>query len=140
MPCEDDVYSPNTLVFSFPKRSPEGVQTASEMSGMEQLRLWKLYQDHWCEHKPSMTCYYRDDEFLEIGQWIYNNFDNLSGVSFLPIDDHVHKQPPIDPITKEQYEELSKDFPTEFNWEVSELEDNTEGSQTLACVGDNCEI
>jgi ribonucleoside-diphosphate reductase alpha chain len=87
-----------------------------------------------------MTCYYRDNEFLEIGQWIYNNFDNLSGVSFLPPDDHIHKQPPIDPITKEQYEELSKDFPTEFNWEVSELEDNTEGSQTLACVGDNCEI
>jgi ribonucleoside-diphosphate reductase alpha chain len=140
VPCEDDVSSPNTLVFSFPKRSPEGVQTASEMSGMEQLKLWKLYQDHWCEHKPSMTCYYRDNEFLEIGQWIYNNFDNLSGVSFLPPDDHIHKQPPIDPITKEQYEELSKDFPTEFNWEVSELEDNTEGSQTLACVGDNCEI
>jgi ribonucleoside-diphosphate reductase alpha chain len=140
VPCEDDLRSPSTLVFSFPKRSPENVYTASDVRGYDQLLLWEVYQDHWCEHKPSMTCYYRDDEFLEIGQWVYNKFDSISGISFLPYDGHVYEQAPYQPITKEKYEELIKDFPKEFNWDIVEDQDNTEGTQTLACTGDSCEI
>ena len=140
VPCEDDLRSPSTLVFSFPKRSPEGVYTASDVRGYDQLLLWEVYQDHWCEHKPSMTCYYRDDEFLEIGQWVYNKFDSISGISFLPYDGHVYEQAPYQPITKEKYEELIKDFPKEFDWDIVEDQDNTEGTQTLACTGDSCEI
>jgi ribonucleoside-diphosphate reductase alpha chain len=140
VPCEDDLRSPSTLVFSFPKRSPEGVYTASEVRGYDQLLLWEVYQEHWCEHKPSMTCYYRDDEFLEIGQWVYNKFDSISGISFLPYDGHVYEQAPYQPISKEKYEELIADFPKEFDWDIIEEQDNTEGTQTLACTGDSCEI
>ncbi len=82
VPVEDDLMSPSTRVFSFPIASPEGAVTASDMGAMEQLDLWEIYQDYWCEHKPSMTCYYRDDEFLEVGQWLYNKFDKVSGNIF----------------------------------------------------------
>tara|TARA_R100000482_G_C5116741_1_gene143462 strand:- start:1048 stop:1311 length:264 start_codon:yes stop_codon:yes gene_type:complete len=87
-----------------------------------------------------MTCYYRDDEFLEIGQWVYNKFDSISGISFLPYDGHVYEQAPYQPISKEKYEELIADFPKEFDWDIIEEQDNTEGTQTLACTGDSCEI
>ena len=140
VPVEDDVMSPSTKVFSFPKRSPEGAQTASEVSAMEQLRLWKVYQDHWCEHKPSVTVYYRDSEFLEVGQWLYNNFDEVSGISFLPYAEHSYQQAPYESITKEQYTEMLKGFPTDFNWNIIEESDVTEGSQELACVGASCEL
>ena len=140
VPWENDVMSKNALVFSFPKKAPEGAVVASEMSAKEQLELWEIYQDHWCEHKPSMTCYYRDTEFLEIGQWVYNKFDKISGISFLPYSDHVYKQAPYEPITKEQYEQFAEGFPTEFNWDLKEQRDNTEGVQTLACVAGACEI
>jgi ribonucleoside-diphosphate reductase alpha chain len=140
VPWEDDVMSKNALVFSFPKKAPEDAVVASEMSAKEQLELWEIYQDHWCEHKPSMTCYYRDTEFLEIGQWVYNKFDKISGISFLPYSDHVYKQAPYEPITKEEYEATAKNFPTQFNWDLKEQRDNTEGVQTLACVAGACEI
>ena len=140
VPWEADVMSKNALVFSFPKKAPEGAVVASEMSAKEQLELWEIYQDHWCEHKPSMTCYYRDTEFLEIGQWVYNKFDKISGISFLPYSDHVYKQAPYEPITKEEYEATAKNFPTQFNWDLKEQRDNTEGVQTLACVAGACEI
>jgi ribonucleoside-diphosphate reductase alpha chain len=87
-----------------------------------------------------MTCYYRDTEFLEIGQWVYNKFDKISGISFLPYSDHVYKQAPYEPITKEEYEATAKNFPTQFNWDLKEQRDNTEGVQTLACVAGACEI
>jgi ribonucleoside-diphosphate reductase alpha chain len=140
VPWEADVMSKNALVFSFPKKAPEDAVVASEMSAKEQLELWEIYQDHWCEHKPSMTCYYRDTEFLEIGQWVYNKFDKISGISFLPYSDHVYKQAPYEPITKEEYEATAKNFPTQFNWDLKEQRDNTEGVQTLACVAGACEI
>jgi len=140
VPWENDVMSKNALVFSFPKKAPEDAVVASEMSAKEQLELWEIYQDHWCEHKPSMTCYYRDTEFLEIGQWVYNKFDKISGISFLPYSDHVYKQAPYEPITKEEYEATAKNFPTQFNWDLKEQRDNTEGVQTLACVAGACEI
>ena len=140
VPVEDDVMSPSTKVFSFPIASPDGAVVASEMGAMEQLELWEIYQDFWCEHKPSMTCYYRDDEFLEVGQWLYNKFDKISGVSFLPYSEHTYQQAPYEPIDLETYETLKAEFPETIEWNISENSDNTEGSQTLACTGNNCEI
>jgi len=140
IPVEDDVMSPSTKVFSFPIQSPEGAVVASEMGAMEQLELWEIYQDFWCEHKPSMTCYYRDDEFLEVGQWLYNKFDKISGVSFLPYSEHTYQQAPYEPIDEETYETLKAEFPETIDWNISENSDMTEGSQTLACTGNNCEI
>jgi ribonucleoside-diphosphate reductase alpha chain len=140
VPSEVDVTSPTTMVFSFPKKAPEGSVMASEQSGMDQLRLWKIYQDHWCEHKPSITVYYKDEEFLEIGNWLYNNFDDVSGVSFLPYSEHTYDQAPYEAISKEAYEDMLKTFPTEFDWDIVEGTDVTEGAQSLACVGNTCEI
>lgn len=140
VPCEMDNFSPSTKVFSFPKQAPEGAVFASEQSGMEQLGLWAKYQEHWCEHKPSITVYYRDSEFLEIGNWVYNNFDSISGISFLPYDEHSYAQAPYEQITEEEYNEMIKDFPTEFDWNLNEEDDFTEGAQTLACVGNSCEL
>lgn len=132
--------SPSTRVFSFPIASPEGAVTASEMGAMEQLELWEIYQDYWCEHKPSMTCYYRDEEFLEVGQWLYNKFDKVSGISFLPYSDHTYQQAPYEPVDKKTYNQLAKDFPKEISWDIEEASDMTEGSQQLACTGNNCEL
>jgi ribonucleoside-triphosphate reductase len=140
VPVEDDVMSPSTRVFSFPIASPEGAVTASDMGAMEQLELWEIYQDEWCEHKPSMTCYYRDDEFLEVGQWLYNKFDKVSGVSFLPYSDHTYQQAPYEPVDKKVYRQLAKEFPKEISWDIEEASDMTEGSQQLACTGNNCEL
>jgi ribonucleoside-diphosphate reductase alpha chain len=140
VPVEDDVMSPSTKVFSFPIASPDAAVTASEMGAMEQLELWEIYQDEWCEHKPSMTCYYRDDEFLEVGQWLYNKFDKVSGISFLPYSDHTYQQAPYEPIDKKTFNQLAKDFPKEISWDIEEASDMTEGSQQLACTGNNCEL
>tara|TARA_R110000822_G_scaffold10485_5_gene39665 strand:- start:4845 stop:6716 length:1872 start_codon:yes stop_codon:yes gene_type:complete len=140
VPVEDDVMSPTTKVFSFPVQSPKNAIVAPDMGAMEQLRLWETYQDYWCEHKPSMTCYYRDDEFLEVGQWLYNNFDKVSGISFLPYAEHSYQQAPYEPVDKETYDSLVASFPKSIEWNVSEASDMTEGSQQLACTGNSCEI
>lgn len=140
VPWEVDVTNPTTAVFSFPQKAPEGSVMSSDQTGMEQLKLWSIYQEHWCEHKPSITVYYKDNEFLEIGNWLYNNFDEVSGVSFLPYLDHSYVQPPYEKITKEQYEELSQKMPTKIDWNINEASDQTEGAQTLACTGGQCEI
>ena len=110
VPVEDDVMNPSTGI-QLPYRSPEGAVTASDMGAMEQLELWEIYQDEWCEHKPSMTCYYRDDEFLEVGQWLYNKFDKVSGVSFLPYSDHTYQQAPYEPVDKKGVQQLGEGFP-----------------------------
>ena len=140
VPWETDITSPTTKVFSFYKKSPEGAIIAGNQTGMEQLELWDMYQKHWCEHKPSITVYYRDDEFLSIGQWLYNNFDSCSGVSFLPYSDHTYQQAPYEAISEEEYLEGLLAMPESFEWDIQEHEDNTEGSQTLACTGGACEI
>ena len=141
IPVETDVTSPSTKVFSFPMKAPDGAVTASEMGAMEQLDLWEIYQDYWCEHKPSMTCYYRDSEFLEVGQWLYNKFDKISGISFLPYSDHTYQQAPYEPIDAATYKKLVKDFPKEISWDIAEASDMTEGSQQLACSGaTGCEL
>ena len=110
---------------------------------MQQLELWKAYQNHWCEHKPSITVYYTDDEFLEVAQWIWDNFDLCSGISLLPVSDHVYQQAPYENIDKEQYKALVASMPKDINWEDLsnfETQDNTTGSQELACTGGACEI
>jgi len=140
VPVEDDVMSPTTKVFSFPVKSPKNAVLATDMGAMEQLNLWEIYQDYWCEHKPSMTCYYRDDEFLEVGQWLYNKFDKVSGISFLPYSEHTYQQAPYEPVDKKTFSKLVADFPKSIEWNVSEASDMTEGSQQLACTGNSCEI
>ena len=140
VPVEDDVMSATTKVFSFPVKSPKDAIVATDMGAMEQLKLWEIYQDYWCEHKPSMTCYYRDDEFLEGGQWLYNKFDKVSGISFLPYAEHSYQQAPYEPVDKATYSNLVANFPKSIEWNVSEASDMTEGSQQLACTGNSCEI
>jgi ribonucleoside-diphosphate reductase alpha chain len=143
VPSEPDVTKPETTtVLSFPQKSPEGSVTRKEMSALEQLELWSIYQDYWCEHKPSMTVYYKDNEFLEVCAWVYRNFDKVSGVSFLPFSDHVYKQAPYQEITEEQYEEAIKSFP-KIDWKVFdkyEKEDSTTIMKEFSCSGDKCEL
>ena len=142
-PCEVDVTNSSNLVFSFPVRSPEGCQVVKDVGAIKQLKLWKIYQDYWCEHKPSITVYYTDDEFLEIGNWLWKNFNEVSGISFLPHSEHTYRQAPYEEINEVQYNDLASKIPTDIDWselEQFEKEDNTSGTQTLACSGGVCEI
>ena len=132
-----------TTVFSFPVKSPEGAVTRNDMTAIEQLETWLTYQRHWCEHKPSVTISVRDSEWMEVGSFVYKHFDEMSGVSFLPHSDHTYQQAPYQDCTKEEYEELLSAMPKSIDWtELTdyESEDNTAGSQTMACTGDSCEI
>jgi ribonucleoside-diphosphate reductase alpha chain len=142
-PVEQDVMSPTSSVFSFPIKAPETSVTVKQVGAMQQLELWKAYQNHWCEHKPSITVYYTDDEFLQVAQWIWENFDLCSGISLLPYSDHVYQQAPYEDINAEEYDKLVAEMPVGVDWndlEKYEEEDNTTGSQELACVGGACEI
>lgn len=141
VPSEIDHMSPTTKVFSFPQKSPETSTMASEQTALEQLELWSTYQEHWCEHKPSITVYYRDSEFLAVGNWVYNNFNSISGISFLPYSDHTYEQAPYEAISKEKYDELVENFPDSIDWNIREHSDTTEGTQELACsAAGGCEI
>ena len=142
-PMEQDVMSPTSVVFSFPVKSPEASTCVRDVGAMHQLRLWKTYQNHWCEHKPSVTVYYTDSEYLQVAQWIWDNFDLCSGISLLPTSDHTYQQAPYEDIDEEEYKKLVNEMPQNVNWEdlaQFEKEDNTTGSQELACVGGACEI
>ena len=142
-PVERDVMNDSTVVFSFPVKSPKDSVTVKQVGAMEQLKLWKAYQEHWCEHKPSVTIYYTDSEFLQVSQWIWDNFDLCSGISLLPTSDHIYQQAPYEAIDEDQYNKLVAEMPKDINWEnlsQFEQEDNTTGSQELACVGGACEI
>lgn len=141
-PVEDEVFRPDsTAVFSFPMKAPKGAITRNDMTAIEQLNLWLVYQRHWCEHKPSVTITVTDEEWPEVGAWVWKHFDEVSGISFLPHSNHTYQQAPYEDITEEQYKELASKMPGDINWEdLIEKDDNTEGSQTLACVGNTCEI
>jgi ribonucleoside-diphosphate reductase alpha chain len=133
----------NTTVFSFPVKSPDNAVTRNDMTAIEQLEMWLAYQRHWCEHKPSVTVTVKDDEWLDVGAFVYKHFDEMSGVSFLPYDGGTYKQAPYQDCTKEGYEELLATMPDGIDWsELAEYEaeDNTAGMQTMACSGDSCEI
>ena len=142
-PCEQDVITASNLVFSFPMKAPEGAQCTNDVGTMEQLHLWKIYQDHWCEHKPSVTVYYTDETFLDAGAWLWKNFDSVSGISFLPYFENTYQQAPYEEIDAETYAEMAATMPTGVDWGglgSYELEDTTTGTQTLACVAGNCEL
>jgi len=144
IPNEPEEYNPEqTTVFSFPIKSPSGAVTRNDMTAVEQLEMWLTYQRFWCEHKPSVTISVRDEEWLEVGAFVYKHFDEMSGVSFLPHSDHNYVQPPYQDCSKEEYEELLATMPESIDWsKLSEYEneDNTAGSQTMACSGDTCEL
>lgn len=140
---EVDQMGGESYVFYFPIKSPEGAVTTNDMTALQQLELWKTYQDYYCEHKPSMTCYYSDDEFLGVGQWIWDNFDSVSGIAFLPRTDHIYPQAPYQPITKEVYEEWVERMPKDVDWGLFpayEAEDSTTSTMELACSSGSCEI
>lgn len=138
-PHEDDIVNSNNVVFSFPVQSPKGAR--SEIGAMEHLELWKVYQDHWCDHKPSVTVSYTDDEFQAIGAWLYENFNKVSGISFLPKDDHVYQQAPYQTIDKDTYNAMLKNMPKGVDWSsFQEQYDNTSASQEMACSGTVCEV
>ena len=143
-PCEPDITKPeHTMVFSFPMKSPNKSVCREDMTAISQLELWLEYQRYWCEHKPSITVTVKEDEWMEVGAWVYEHFNEVSGVSFLPYSDHIYKQAPYQSCTKEQYEELSKQMPDNVDWkkiESYENEDNTTGTQSFACSGTSCEV
>ena len=132
-----------TTVFSFPVKSPSGAVTRNDMTAIEQLEMWLTYQRHWCEHKPSVTISVRDSEWMAVGAFVYEHFDEMSGVSFLPHSDHTYQQAPYQDCNKEDYELLLSSMPEKIDWsKLSEYEqeDNTVAMQTMACSGDVCEI
>jgi len=144
IPNEPCVMKPDsTVVFSFPVKSPEQAVTRNDMTAVEQLELWLTYQRHWCEHKPSVTISVRDSEWMSVGAFVYEHFDEMSGVSFLPHSDHTYQQAPYQDCTKEEYQEMLALMPDSIDWEELndyENEDNTVSMQTMACSGDSCEI
>ena len=144
IPSEPDVFKPDqTTVFSFPVKAPQGAVVTDNVSAIEQLKTWLVYQRHWCEHKPSVTINVRKDEWFEVGAFVYEHFDEMSGVSFLPYNEHTYQQAPYQSCTKDDYKKLSKIMPKSIDWaKLSEYEkeDTTASSQTFACTGDVCEI
>jgi len=144
IPNEPCVMKPDsTVVFSFPVKSPEKAVTRNDMTAVEQLELWLTYQRHWCEHKPSVTISVRDAEWMAVGAFVYEHFDEMSGVSFLPHSEHTYQQAPYQECTEEVYKEMLDKMPTSIDWEKLseyESEDNTVSMQTMACTGDACEI
>ncbi len=144
-PAEDDVMKPeHTYVFSFPMKADPGAVFRTDMTAIEQLELWLKYQMHWCEHKPSVTISVKEHEWMEVGAWVYKNWEWMSGVSFLPFSDHTYRQAPYQDCSKEEYEEFKTKMPEAVNWAELlaqfETTDMTEGAQELACVAGNCEI
>jgi len=144
IPAEPDAGKPtSTTIFSFPVKAPEGAITRTAMSAIEQLEFWLVYQRYWCEHKPSVTISVKEHEWMGVGAWIYENFDEVSGISFLPFDDHTYVQAPYQDITKEEYTELLAKMPKSIDWSKLsdyEKEDTTSGGRELACTADSCEM
>jgi ribonucleoside-diphosphate reductase alpha chain len=143
-PAEPDVTKPDhTLVFSFPIKSPNNAVCRKDMTAIEQLELWLAYQRHWCEHKPSITVSVKESEWPEVGGWVWNHIEEMSGVSFLPFSEHTYQQAPYQDCEKEDYEALLAKMPKDVNWAMLadyEKQDTTTGSQELACVAGGCEI
>ncbi len=144
IPNEPDVMKPDhTTVFSFPMECDASAVFRNTYSAIEQLEIWKTYAQHWCEHKPSVTISVKEEEWVNVGNWCWDNFNYLSGVSFLPFSDHTYQQAPYQDIDKEQYESLQSKMPAKIDWsklQDFEKEDNTRGSQELACTAGSCEL
>ncbi len=143
-PVEDDEMNPShTAVFSFPMKVDRSAVFRTDLTAIEQLDLWKIYQEHWCEHKPSVTISVKESEWMEVGAWVYENFDQMSGVSFLPFSEHTYRQAPYQDCDREEYEKLLKEMPKNVDWsQLAKYEqvDSTVASQELACTAGSCEI
>lgn len=144
IPSEDDVMKPqDTTVFSFPVKAPEGAILRNDLTAIEHLNIWLTYQRAWCEHKPSITVSVKEDEWMEVGAWVWEHFDEVSGISFLPYSDHTYKQAPYQDCTEEEYKEALTKMPGSIDWALLsqyETEDHTTGTQAPACVSGECEI
>ena len=143
IPVEEDHMNPSNYVFCFPIKAPKKSVFVKDVSAIDQLDHWMIYQKNWCEGNPSCTIYVKEDEWLEVGAWVYENFDDIGGLSFLPLSNHTYKQQPYTEITKEEYISANKTMPTNIDWELLssyEDDDETTGMQTLACTGNSCEI
>tara|TARA_R110000851_G_scaffold37886_1_gene97588 strand:- start:352 stop:2283 length:1932 start_codon:yes stop_codon:yes gene_type:complete len=144
IPAEPDVTKPDsTTVFSFPMKSPRSAVCRVDMTAIEQLELWLVYQRHWCEHKPSVTISVKEDEWMEVGAWTYEHFDEVSGISFLPFSEHTYKQAPYQDCTAEEYKSMLKQMPKQIDWDKLqefEKEDTTSGGRELACTAGVCEV
>ena len=128
-------------VFSFPQKAPATSLSRNDVDALDHLNLWKVYQDNYCEHKPSVTIQVHEEDWPSVGAWVWENFDDVSGISFLPYDSGNYKQAPYETISEELYNELVKAMPEHLDWNsLVEKEDNVEGTQTLACVALSCEL
>jgi ribonucleoside-diphosphate reductase alpha chain len=146
IPAEPDVMKPDiNTVFSFPVAAPKGAVTRDQISALDHLALWLVYKENWADHSVSVTVSVREDEWLDVAGWVYRNFDNITGISFLPYADHVYQQAPYQEITQEEFEKAASEFPKEVRWNdlsFYETEDGTTGSRELACAADGtgCEV
>jgi len=144
IPNEPDVMKPeHTTIFSFPMKAPEGSVCRKDITALEQLDIWKEYAQHWCEHKPSVTISVKEEEWISVGAWCWENFEHVSGISFLPFSDYTYQQAPYQDIDEKTYKKLAKEMPTNIDWNILqdfETEDNTKGSQQLACTAGVCEL
>jgi ribonucleoside-triphosphate reductase len=144
IPNEPEFHQPDkTTVFSFPQAAPKKGVVTSDLTAIEQLQTWLIYQRNWCEHKPSITVNVRDDEWLEVGNFVYQHFDEISGISFLPYSSHTYQQAPYQEVSWKEYVEMKRMSPKDIDWaklKDYESEDNTTGSQSMACSADGCEI
>ena len=143
-PCEPDVMNPqNVLIFSFPIKAPQNSVYRTDITAIEHLDIWLMYQDYWCEHKPSITVSVKEDEWLEVAAWVYKHFDRMSGISFLPFSDHIYQQAPYQDCTQAEYEAFLLKMPKNVDWKdlnKYEKTDQTEGAQELACSANGCDI
>lgn len=142
VPCEDDVINPtSTAVFTFAMKAPRGTVTTEDLRALDHLDLWKTYQEHYCHHKPSVTVNYKDSEFLEVGNWLWENFDMATGIAFLPGgDNHTYAQAPFEQIDSATYAAHPK-VKVNFNDLMKyESEDNTEVGKEFACSAGGCQI
>lgn len=142
---EPDITKPdNTTVFYFPRKAPDNAVTRDDLSAIDQLEVWAKLQNDYCEHKPSATVYVKDEEWMDVGAWVYNNFDHISGVSFLPHDGGTYKQAPYQEVSEEEYNNWCAKHPLpDINWDdlrFYETVDMTSGSQELACVSGACDV
>ena len=144
-PYENDVYSPeHQVVFSFPMKAPKGAVISDDMSAIEQLEMWKVYQNHWCDHKVSQTVYIKEHEWMDVGAWVYRNFDIMSGVAFLPWSNHNYKQAPFEAISEKEYEEMLSKMPKSVDWSRLRDYEDDDGAVTahreISCSGNSCEL
>jgi ribonucleoside-triphosphate reductase (thioredoxin) len=142
IPHEQDVTNPQNVVFGFPVAAPEGALTRHDLTAVEHLELWAVYSEFWTDHNPSITVNVRNEEWPEVAIWVWENFDRVTGISFLPFDDHVYKQAPYEPVSREEYDRMVEQMP-EIDWSLLryyETSDETKGSQELSCVAGACEV